>query len=361
MPKTLSSLVRQQQTAKNKQKSKSYSTMTNPSYKVAVLGPIPYDHITTSKQREIIKYGGATHPVIGLARLLEGQGKVAPVTHIRRKDEKPVRELLSAYGNIELAGVYAHLDQGNVIQLRFLDQNNRVEKQTAFMPPIRPEDVAPFMDADIFVGVPISDYEVPLETLRYIKEHRKPDALTIFDAHGPTTTVTTTGDRLRRFWVERDQWLPYIDVLKMNIEEAGCCWFHKEFKPEDLQRDYPELSEEEMAAFAHHALERGVRSVIITLDERGCMVYAMPGGQFSATFVPSVPVEEVIDTTGCGDSFAGGLAYGLLDDRHNFVRAAQYANALGAMRTQGVTYEVFLGREETENMLRKHYGENAQP
>lgn len=334
--------------------------MMHPPYKIAVLGPIPYDHITTSKQQEIVKYGCVAHPVVGLSRLLEGQGAVVPVTHIRRKDEKSVRELLGAYDNIALDGIYAHLDQGDVIQLHFIDQNNRLEKQTAFMPPLRPEDIAPFMDADIFVGVPISDYEVPLETLRYIKEHRKPGALTIFDAHGPTTTVTTTGDRLRRFWVERDQWLPYIDLLKMNIEEAGCCWFHKEYKSEDLQRDYQELSEEEMADFAHHALERGVKSVIITLDERGCMVYAMPGGQFSATFVPSVPVDEVIDTTGCGDSFAGGLAYGLLDGKEDFIRAAQYANALGARRTQGITFDVFWGREETERMLRENYGENAR-
>jgi adenosine kinase len=334
--------------------------MTNQPSKVAVLGPIPYDHITTSKQQEIVKYGCVTHPVIGLARLLEGRGEVIPVTHVRRKDEKPVRKLLSAYSNVVLDGVYAHLDQGNVIELRFLDQNNRLEKQTAFMPPLRPEDVAPFLDADLFVCVPISDYEVPLETLRYIKENRKPGAMTIFDAHGPTTTVTTTGDRLRRFWIERDQWLPYIDVLKMNIEEAGCCWFQKEYKPDDLKQDYQELSEEEMAAFAQHTLERGVKSVIITLDERGCMVYSMPDGQFKATFVPSVPVEEVIDTTGCGDSFAGGLAYGLLNGQQDFIRAAQYANALGAMRTQGVTFEVFLGREDTEQMLRKHYGENAR-
>jgi sugar/nucleoside kinase (ribokinase family) len=331
------------------------------SFRVAVLGSIPYDHITTPKNKVIVKYGCVTHPTVGLARLLEGKGEVIPVTHIRQQDEKAVKALFSDYGNIRQEGIYAHLDQGNVIQLRFVDQNNRLEKQTAFMPPIRPEDVAPFIDADIFVGVPISDYELPLETLRYIKENRRQEALTIFDAHGPTTTVTTTGDRLRRFWVERDLWLPYIDVLKMNIEEAGCCWFQKEYKPEALQRDYQELSENDMAAFAQHALERGVQAVIITLDERGCMVYSLENGQLRAQFVSSIPVEEVIDTTGCGDSFAGGLAYGLLQERQDYERAAQYANALGAMRTQGVTFEVFLDWESTVDMIQKHYKEAARP
>lgn len=329
-------------------------------FKVAVLGPIPFDHITTSKNRVIEKYGCATHTAIGAAALLGESGTVVPITHVRKQDAPQVRQLLDAYANISVEGVYAHLDQGDVIQLRFVDQNNRLEKQTAFMPPIRPEDVEPFLDSDVFVGVPISDYEVPLETLRYIKENRKADALTIFDAHGPTTAVTTQGDRVRRFWIERDRWLPYIDVLKMNIEEAGCSWFNKEYQSEDLKKPYRDLSEKDMADFAQHSLERGVKSVIITLDSRGCMVYSMPGGHFKAEFVPSIPVAEVIDTTGCGDSFAGGLAYGLLRDRSDFVRAAQFANALGAMRTQGTTFEVFKPLSDTEAMMREHYESDAR-
>ncbi|MCB0578433.1 MAG: hypothetical protein KDD10_03880 [Phaeodactylibacter sp.] len=332
----------------------------NHQFKIAVLGPIPYDHITTSKGKVIVKYGCVTHPAIALSRLLEGAGKVFPVTHVRRKDEKEVRALLSRYPNIGLEGVYAHLDQGDVIQLHFVDQNNRLEKQTAFMPPIRPEDVAPLIDCDVFVCVPISDYEVPLETLKYIKAERRENAITIFDAHGPTTTVTTTGDRLRRFWVERDLWLPYIDILKMNIEEAGCCWFKKEYKAEELKQEYWELSESEMAEFAMHALQRGVKAVVITLDSRGCMAYSMPNGQFKAEFVPSVRVREVVDTTGCGDSFAGGLAFGLLQDPADYIRAAQYANALGAMRTQGTTFEVFKSLEETNALIRQHYEGQAR-
>lgn len=72
----------------------------------------------------------------------------------------------------------------------------------------------------------------------------------------------------------------------------------------------------------------------------------------------SLPVEEVIDTTGCGDSFAGGLAYGFTV--HNDpVIAAQYANALGAFRTQGKTYDVFKNLEETKLVIEKHYSQTS--
>ena len=330
------------------------------SFKIAILGPIPYDHITTSRGQEIIKYGCVTHPAIALAKLLDDQGIVFPVTHLRKKDEHSVAELLSTYANLDLRAIYTDQNQGDVIQLRFIDQNNRLEKQTAFMPPISPRDLDAVMDCDIFVGVPISDYEVPLEALRYLKEKRKDTAITIFDAHGPTTTVTTTGDRLRRFWIERDLWLPYIDVLKMNIEEAGCCWFKKEFEPQELKEEYQELSEVEMADFARHCLQKGVKALYITLDARGCMVYYNKEGRFLQEFVPSVKVEEVIDTTGCGDSFAGGLAFGLLEDRQDYIKAAQYANALGALRTQGTSFEVFKSLAETNELIRKNYGSDAR-
>lgn len=328
--------------------------------KIAVLGPIPYDHITTSKGMEIIKYGCATHPVIALAKLMAGTGQVAPVTHIRKKDTEAVRTLLGAYDNILLDAVFDGADQGDVIQLRFVDQNNRLEKQTAFMPPISPKDMMPVMDSDIFVGVPISDYEVPLETLRFIRENRKANAITIFDAHGPTTTVTTTGERLRRFWIERDLWIPYIDILKMNIEEAGCCWFKKEYEADELNETYQELSEADMSDFARYVLGLGLKALYITLDARGCMVYSLdPAGEMKADFVKSVWVEEVIDTTGCGDSFAGGLAFGLLEDRENYIRAAQFANALGALRTQGTTFDVFRSKAETEAIIQLSYGVGA--
>ncbi len=40
---------------------------------------------------------------------------------------------------------------------------------------------------------------------------------------------------MRKFWIDRDQWLPYIDVLKMNLEEANASWFKKEYESRDFK------------------------------------------------------------------------------------------------------------------------------
>jgi sugar/nucleoside kinase (ribokinase family) len=71
--------------------------------------------------------------------------------------------------------------------------------------------------------------------------------------------------------------------------------------------------------------------------------------------VPAVPVNNVVDTTGCGDSFAGGVGFGLLQKPRDYIGAAQYGNALGALRTQGKTFTVFKSLEETDALIRSTY------
>jgi len=85
------------------------------------------------------------------------------------------------------------------------------------MNPILPTDVDQLLDADTFACVPITDNEVGQPTLRHIKE--RGDATAVLDAHAPTVTLTRSGERHPRVWADRDVWLPYIDILKMNLEE----------------------------------------------------------------------------------------------------------------------------------------------
>ena len=160
-----------------------------------------------------------------------------------------------------------------------------------------------------------------------------------------------------RFWIERDIWLPYIDVLKMNLEESRCCWFEKEYDMSEL-KPLHDIQTDHLDDMARHVLDKGVKALIVTLDSGGSAVYFKEGAEVRKEIVPSVPVRDVVDTTGCGDSFAGGLGFGLLENATNYIGAARYANALGAQRTQGRTFEVFKSLEETLNMIRDTYGVN---
>jgi sugar/nucleoside kinase (ribokinase family) len=316
--------------------------------RIAVLGPIPRDHIVTHQGEVIKKYGCVTHPVIALAKLAQGSIEIVPVAHVRKIDQANIEKVFEGYPGINLKHISSDRDHGAVISLRFVDQNNRLERQTGYMDPILPEDVKDLLDCDAFVFIPISDYEISLDTLKYLRKSSK--GIIIFDAHGPTTACLANGERQRRFWLERDQWLPYIDVLKMNIEEANCSMLKVEYEDTDFEIQ-ENVDREALREFAKHCLSLGTRCVYITIDSRGCLAYYNNENGFQEELVPSVKVEHVIDTTGCGDSFAGGVGFGLLHSSRDYSGAARFGNALGALRTQGKTFEVFKTLEQTKKII----------
>ena len=326
--------------------------MANP-LKIVVAGPIPRDTISTYENDIIMRYGCVTHPVIALAKLLDAEGVVVPVSNMHKKDEAGITAEFTPFKNIDLSGINTKEDSGTVILLDFKDQNNREEKQLACMNPIRPKHIKKHLDASVFVFVPITDFEISLSTLKHIKKHS--DATIVFDAHGATTAMDVKGHRHRKFWVDRDEWLPYIDVLKMNLEESQCMSFANEYEHE-IPSIYDENATEHLDDLAKHVLKKGVSYFYVTMDSRGCILYSLQDNQLKKDWIASLKVDKVVDTTGCGDSFAGGLAYGFAkyDDP---IKAGQFANILGARRTQGKNWDVFKTAEETENIRLQNYGE----
>jgi len=66
----------------------------------------------------------------------------------------------------------------------------------------------------------------------------------------------------------------------------------------------PSSTDEEVSEAAKNLLQRGVKTVIVTLGERGCALF---GGDMKGKFMQA-PVVRPKDTTGAGDSFLGALA-----------------------------------------------------
>jgi hypothetical protein len=318
--------------------------------RIAIVGPIPRDHIVTHNGDLIQKWGCVTHPVIALSVMAGSKIEIVPVSHLRKVDLDNVKEVFKGYRGLNQSHLTVKNDQGDIISLRFVDMNNRLERQTGFMDPIVPEDFAKLVDCKVFVFIPISDYEISLDALKFLKKRSK--GLVVFDAHGPTTACMVNGERQRKFWIDRDLWLPYIDVLKMNLEEAQASWFKKEYESSDFSTS-EEPDRAMLRSFGDHCLNLGVKAVYITVDSRGCLVYYKQRKKTIEEMVPAIKVDQVIDTTGCGDSFAGGLGYGLMQKPNDYIAAAKYGNALGALRTQGKTFDVFKPLFETDAIIAK--------
>src|SRR5258707_13593600 len=111
------------------------------SRKVAVLGPIPREQVVTHAGERFEKYGCVMYTAVALSALLDAGDTIVPISHVRRRDEGPVKEILGSFSNIDTSGITSPADQGDVVELRYVDQNRRVDRQASFMNPILPADL----------------------------------------------------------------------------------------------------------------------------------------------------------------------------------------------------------------------------
>ncbi len=92
-----------------------------------------------------------------------------------------------------------------------------------------------------------------------------------------------------------------------------------------------------MLAAIQATMRKGtLHAALVTRGADGCTLVTRE----NAADIPAFAV-EVADTTGAGDAFAAGFAYGLVQG-WNAPRAARFANAVGALATRGVGAQASL-------------------
>ena len=126
------------------------------------------------------------------------------------------------------------------------------------------------------------------------------------------------------FWIEREpsslgRMLRCVDLLIVNDEEARAL-----------------SGIDNLVRAAADILRRGPKTLVIKRGEFGALLFDEAG----TFFAPGYPLEEVLDPTGAGDSFAGGLM-GYLASRGEatpwVVRKAMFfASSLGSFCVEGV-------------------------
>ena len=110
-----------------------------------------------------------------------------------------------------------------------------------------------------------------------------------------------------------DELLGMVDIIKPNETEA------------EILTGIKVTDQASAAKAADALLAKGVKTVIITLGEKGLMLATKDGKEM----IPSNRVEAV-DSTAAGDAFTGSLAYGLAKG-DSLKDAAVYANTVAAI------------------------------
>ncbi len=128
-----------------------------------------------------------------------------------------------------------------------------------------------------------------------------------------------------------------IDILTPNETEACILSGIKIDSIEDAGRA------------ARVLMEKGVGSVIITLGSKGALVVA----EGKERFIAGHKV-DVVDTTGAGDAYNGGLATALAEGMYIFA-SAEFANAVAALSVTKIgTAPAMPYREELEAFIKNN-------
>ena len=112
---------------------------------------------------------------------------------------------------------------------------------------------------------------------------------------------------------------------------------------------------------ARHVLSLGPKTLVVKHGEYGATAFfapEKPGGAIRAFRAPALPLDEVVDPTGAGDSFAGGL-FGYLASQGDvtpstFRRAMFYGGVMGSFAVERFGTERLQGLDRKEVDARFH-------
>lgn len=211
------------------------------------------------------------------------------------------------------------------IYLGGLDNREQWVKDIAL--PFTAEDVKG-IHSRIFHLAPLIKGDIPLGVLRSLSERSKIS----LDVQGFLRNIegrSREGGKVKLTdWVEKEETLPFVSILKANEEEARILSGEKDLKGMALK------------------LSRyGPEEVIITCGSKGSLIYSK--GKFYS--IPSFPPRKLVDPTGCGDTYMAGYIYKRLKPS-DINESGRFAAATASLKL-GESGPFKGGEEDVQNFL----------
>lgn len=305
-----------------------------------IVGPISKDTINRAPGETTSKFGAVAYSATVLAKLLESaEDDILCLSHVVATDREAVLALLD-FPNIRLCGLDGPANRGTEIELQYLNQHERVSKQTQVMTPVSFAEMEQLTDRDYVILMPLNDTDIPLAT---VKRFRQSSEATIFlDIHGLLTGVDHSGKRYRKQWAKEAEWLQAIDILKMNEHEAS-------WAAGRSLGTFPEHLD-----YAVRMVQSGLTACWITFGSQASLVVWKRQQRLFWAKVPVSDTGQVVDTIGCGDAASAGFIYAY-SRLQSPIMAVVMGNLLGSVKASLYDAKGFPTRLEAQDMLYRHY------
>lgn len=308
--------------------------------KIGVVGPISKDCIKWPNGDTISKFGAVVYTASVVAKLFEGSSdEVVCLSHVSPQDFDTINKLLD-HPNIKLVCRSDSNYNGTEIELTYVNQHERVSKQTRVMTPIDLQEIMALKDCDYIILMPLNETDIEIEQL---KQFRKAStAVAFLDLHGLITGLDEQGKRYKKHWEQSGEWLKIIDILKMNEKEAA---WAAGFSLNNFS-DY--------LHFAVNVVKKGILACWITFGDQSSLIVWQRGDKKIWATVPVTDTGVVVDTIGCGDSASGGFVYAYAK-LHNPLLAVVMGNMVGSVKAATDKTSDFPTRPEARSMISQHY------
>ncbi len=199
---------------------------------------------------------------------------------------------------------------------RYPDENPNHRIQRACIPS-NPVKVSHLSDIhletfDSVLVSPLSPYDVPLETLKYISEHEVPVYL---GAQGYLRHLDGQKVILKP-WKNYKKFLRYVDFLFIDEVEAGVVMGDHSLSLDEISRS--------LSFF-------GPEDVIITRGSRGSIIYSKSMDDIYR--IPAFPSKERVDPTGLGDSYLAAYALRMQETLDHY-ESGIFASAVSSLKLE---------------------------
>ncbi len=116
--------------------------------------------------------------------------------------------------------------------------------------------------------------------------------------------------------------------------------------------DYEMQLMQDRTGLSPHEIAERVDALIVTLGGKGSHIYT----KNKRIDIPSAPVKEINDPTGCGDAYRGGLLYGIMNDM-DWENTGRIAALMGAMKIeQHGTQNHQYSKDEIKTRFKEAFG-----